>query len=85
MARNPPSTRRIDPVTKEDARGDARIDRRAHQFLAFAEPVHGRVLHDAGHALLGEKLAVLLGRKKAGLNGVDADLMRRQIPRPGIA
>ena len=36
---------------------------------------------NAGHALVGEQFAILLGREEAGQDGVDADVVRREFPR----
>ena len=47
------------------------------QFIGFAEAVHRGVAYDLCHALGGEDLAVLFGRKEARNQGVDPDSVWR--------
>src|SRR5260370_21887534 len=75
-------------VYLQDRPGDKRgrllrrqVHRRSHQFATLPEAVHGRMSEDAGHAILSEQFAVLLGREESRQNGVHADIVARQFAR----
>ena len=55
---------------------DASKQRRADQFVRFAEAFHGRLGHDRGHPVGAEHLPVLLGGKKARHEDVHAHALR---------